>query len=65
MLDAVLLGGLLKVAFDGIVGDRANDALKHLCLKGVKKLSRNDKIINYDLEKALKRSFLKAQQQIA
>jgi len=65
MLDAVLLGGLLKVAFDGIVGAQANDALKHLCLKGVKKLSRNGKIVNYDLEKALKRSFLKAQQQIA
>ena len=65
MLDAVLLGGLLKVAFDGIVGAQANDALKHLCLKGVKKRSRNGKIVNYDLEKALKRSFLKAQQQIA
>src|SRR6476620_10289044 len=65
MLDAVLLGGLLKVAFDGIVGTQANDALKHLCLKGVKKRSRNGKIVNYDLEKALKRSFLKAQQQIA
>src|SRR4028118_804279 len=65
MLDAVLLGGLLKVAFDGIVGAQAHDALKHLCLKGVKKLSRNGKIVNYDLEKALKRSFLKAQQEIA
>ncbi|MEG4517254.1 MULTISPECIES: HEAT repeat domain-containing protein [unclassified Microcoleus] len=65
MLDAVLLGYLFKVAFDGIVGAQANDALKHLCLKGVKKLSRNGKIVNYDLEKALKRSFLKAQQQIA
>jgi len=64
-MDAVLLGYLLKVAFDGIVGAQANDALKHLCLKGVKKLSQNGKIVNYDLEKALKRSFLKAQQQIA
>jgi energy-coupling factor transporter ATP-binding protein EcfA2 len=65
MLDTLLLGGLLKVAFEGIVGAQANDALKHLCLKGVKKLSQNGKIVNYDLEKALKRSFLKAQQQIA
>ena len=65
MLDAVLLGGLLKVAFDGIVGAQANDALKHLCLKGIIRLSQNGKIVNYDLEKALKRSFLKAQQQIA
>jgi len=65
MLDAVLLGYLLKVAFDGIVGTQANDAVKHLCLKGVKKLSQNGKIVNYDLEKALKHSFLKAQQQIA
>ncbi|MEG4005338.1 HEAT repeat domain-containing protein [Microcoleus sp. Pol11C1] len=65
MLDAVLLGGLLKVAFDGIVGTQANDAVRHLCLKGVNNLSPNGKIVNYDLEKALKRSFLKAQQQIA
>ncbi|MEG3971516.1 HEAT repeat domain-containing protein [Microcoleus sp. T2B6] len=65
MLEAAILGGLLKVAFDGIVGTQANDAVKHLCLKGVKKLSRNGKIVNHDLEKALKRSFLKAQQQIA
>ncbi|MEG3931766.1 HEAT repeat domain-containing protein [Microcoleus sp. T3_B1] len=65
MLEAAILGGLLKVAFDGIVGSQANDALKHLCLKGVNKLSRNGKIVNHDLEKALKRSFLKAQQQIA
>ena len=65
MLDAVLFGGLLKVAFDGIVGDQANDALKHLCVKGIRTLSQNGKIVNYDLEKALKRSFLKAQQQIA
>jgi predicted NACHT family NTPase len=65
MLDAVLLGGLLKVAFDGIVGTQANDALKHLCLKGIRRFSQNGKIVNYDLEKALKRSFLKAQQQIA
>ena len=65
MLDAGVLGYLLKVAFDGIVGTQANDAVKHLCLNGVKNLSRNGKIVNYDLEKALKRSFLKAQQQIA
>ncbi len=65
MLDAVLLGGLLKVAFDGIVGTQANQALKHLCLKGITSFSQNGKIVNYDLEKALKRSFLKAQQQIA
>ena len=65
MLDAVLLGGLLKVAFDGIVGAQANDALKHLWLKGIRSFSQNGKIVNYDLEKALKRSFLKAQQQIA
>ncbi|MEG5164225.1 NACHT domain-containing protein [Microcoleus sp. AT3-A2] len=65
MLEAAILGGLLKVAFDGIVGTQANDAVKHLCLKGVKNLSRNGKIVNHDLEKALKRSFLKAQQQIA
>jgi len=65
MLDAGVLGYLLQVAFDGIVGTQANQALKHLCLKGVKKRSRNGKIVNYDLEKALKRFFLKAQQQIA
>ncbi|MEG4072546.1 HEAT repeat domain-containing protein [Microcoleus sp. Pol14C2] len=65
MLNALLLGGLLKVAFDGIVGAQANDALKHLCLTGIKKNSRNGKIVNHDLEKALKTSFLKAQQQIA
>ncbi|MEG4849694.1 NACHT domain-containing protein [Microcoleus sp. B5-D4] len=65
MLEAAILAGLLKVAFDGIVGAQANDALKHLCLKVVNKLSRNGKIVNHDLEKALKRSFLKAQQQIA
>ena len=47
------------------MGAQANHALKHLCLKGVKKLSQNGKIVNYDLEKALKRSFVKAQQQIA
>ncbi len=65
MLDALLLGSLLKVAFDGIVGTQANEAVKHLCLKGITKVSRNGKIVNHDLEKALKRSFLKAQQQIA
>src|SRR4028119_603817 len=66
MLDAgLLLGYLLKVAFDGIVGTQANQAVKHLWLKGIKSFSQNGKIVNYDLEKALKRSFLKAQQQIA
>ncbi|MEG4346560.1 HEAT repeat domain-containing protein [Microcoleus sp. A003_D6] len=65
MLEAAILGGLLKVAFDGIVGTQANDAVMHLCLKGINKLSRNGKVVNHDLEKALKRSFLKAQQQIA
>ena len=65
MLDALLLGSLLKVAFDGIVGTQANEAVKHLCLKGITKVSRNGKIVNHDLEKALKTSFLKAQQQIA
>ncbi len=65
MLDALLLGSLLKVAFDGIVGTQANEAVKHLCLKGITKVSRNGQIVNHDLEKALKCSFLKAQQQIA
>ena len=66
MLDAgLLLGYLLKVAFDGIVGTQANQAVKHLWLKGIRSFSQNGKIVNYDLEKALKRSFLKAQQQIA
>src|SRR4028118_979299 len=65
MPDAGLLGYLLKVAFDGIVGTQANQALKHLWLKGIRRFSQNGKIVNYDLEKALKRSFLKAQQQIA
>ncbi|MEG4110691.1 MULTISPECIES: hypothetical protein [unclassified Microcoleus] len=37
MLEAAILGSLLKVAFDGIVGTQANDALKHLCLTGIKK----------------------------
>ncbi|MEZ2240534.1 HEAT repeat domain-containing protein [Microcoleus sp.] len=65
MLDALLLGSLLKVAFDGIVGTQANEAVKHLCLKGITKVSRNGKIVNHDLEKSLKTAFLKAQQQIA
>jgi len=34
-MDAVLLGYLLKVAFDGIVGTQVNDGLKHLCLKAL------------------------------
>ena len=61
----LLLGYLLKVAVDGIVGTQANHALKHLYVKGIRRFSQNGKIVNYDLEKALKRSFLKAQQQIA
>jgi serine/threonine protein phosphatase PrpC len=64
MLDAGVLGYLLKVAFDGILGAQANYAVKHLCVKGIRRYSQNGKIVNYDLEKALKRSFLKAQQQI-
>jgi hypothetical protein len=39
MLDAGLLGYLLKVAFDGIVGTQANEAVKHLCLKGIRRFS--------------------------
>ncbi len=65
MLDAALLGGLFTVVWQAIVGTQANDAAKHLCLSGIKKVSRNGKIVNHDLEKALKTSFLKAQQQIA
>ena len=65
MLDPGILGYILKVAFDGIVGTQANHALKHLYVKGIRRFSQNGKIVNYDLEKALKRSFLKAQQQIA
>jgi hypothetical protein len=46
MLDAgLLLGYLLKVALDGIVGTKANDVVKHLW-KGLKMLSRNGKIVN-------------------
>ncbi|WP_373535817.1 HEAT repeat domain-containing protein [Microcoleus sp.] len=66
MIDAaLLLGGLFTVVWQAIVGTQANDAAKHLCLTGIKKLSQNGKLVNHDLEKALKRSFLKAQQQIA
>jgi len=65
MLEAALLGGILKVAFEVIIGSQANDAVKHACLKGIKNLSRNGKIVNHDLEKALKTSFVKDQQQIA
>ncbi|MEG4806898.1 HEAT repeat domain-containing protein [Microcoleus sp. F8-D3] len=64
MLEAALLG-LFNIAFEAIVGTQANDAAKHLCLKGIKKLSQDGKIVNHDLEKALKSSFLKTQQQIA
>ncbi|MEG4804206.1 HEAT repeat domain-containing protein [Microcoleus sp. ARI1-B5] len=66
MIDAaLLLGGLFTVVWQAIVGTQANDAAKHLCLTGIKKLSQNGKLVNHDLEKALKTSFLKAQQQIA
>ncbi|MEG4984663.1 HEAT repeat domain-containing protein [Microcoleus sp. BR0-C5] len=66
MLDAaLLLGGLFTVVWQAIVGTQANDAAKHLCLTGIKKLSQNGKLVNHDLEKALKTSFLKAQHQIA
>ncbi|MCU0546992.1 MAG: HEAT repeat domain-containing protein [Oscillatoriaceae cyanobacterium Prado104] len=64
MLEAALLG-LLNIAFEAIVGTQANDAAKHLCLNGIKNLSQNGKIVNHDLEKALKTSFLKAQKKIA
>ncbi|WP_293122754.1 NACHT domain-containing protein [Microcoleus sp. bin38.metabat.b11b12b14.051] len=65
MSDPITLGLLFTVAWQGILGTQVNDAVKHACLTGVKKVSRNGKIVNHDLEKALKTSFLKAQQQIA
>ncbi|XZN92364.1 MAG: HEAT repeat domain-containing protein [Microcoleus sp.] len=65
MSDPITLGLLFTVAWQGILGTQVNDAAKHLCLTGIKKISRNGKIVNHDLEKALKTSFLKAQQQIA
>ncbi len=65
MSDPITLGLLFTVAWQGILGTQVNDALNHACLTGIKKLSRNGKIVNHDLEKALKTSFLKAQQQIA
>ncbi len=65
MSDPITLGLLFTVAWQGILGTQVNDALNHVCLTGIKKLSRNGKIVNHDLEKALKTSFLKAQQQIA
>lgn len=65
MSDPITLGLLLTVAWQGILGAQVNDALNHACLTGIKKISRNGKIVNHDLEKALKTSFLKAQQQIA
>jgi predicted NACHT family NTPase len=65
MSDPITLGLLFTVAWQGILGTQVNDAAKHLCLTGIKKLSRNGKIVNHDLEKALKTSFVKAQQQIA
>ncbi|MBE9165525.1 NACHT domain-containing NTPase, partial [Tychonema sp. LEGE 06208] len=66
MIDAaLLLGGLFTVVWQAILGTQANDAAKHLCVTGIKKSSRNGKIVNHDLEKSLKTSFLKAQQQIA
>lgn len=48
MLDVVLLGYLLKVAVDGIVGTQTNHAVKQLCLKGTRIFSQNGKIVNYD-----------------
>ncbi|MEG4583985.1 HEAT repeat domain-containing protein [Microcoleus sp. MOSTC5] len=65
MSDPITLGLLFTVAWQGILGSQVNDALNHACLTGIKKNSRNGKIVNHDLEKALKTSFLKAQQQIA
>ncbi len=65
MSDPITLGLLFTVAWQGILGDQVNDALNHACLTGIRKISRNGKIVNHDLEKALKTSFLKAQQQIA
>ncbi len=47
MLDAGVLGYLLKVAFDGILGAQANYAVKHLCVKGITRYSQNGKIVNY------------------
>ncbi|WP_341733721.1 HEAT repeat domain-containing protein [Microcoleus sp. EPA2] len=65
MSDPITLGLLFTVAWQAILGTQVNDAAKHLCLTGIKNISRNGKIVNHDLEKALKTSFLKAQQQIA
>ncbi len=65
MSDPITLGLLFTVAWQGILGTQVNDAVNHACLTGIRKLSQNGKIVNHDLEKALKTSFLKAQQQIA
>jgi energy-coupling factor transporter ATP-binding protein EcfA2 len=65
MSDPITLGLIFTLAWQGILSNQANDVAKHLCLKGIKKLSQNSKFVNHDLEKALKTSFLKAQQQIA
>ncbi len=65
MSDPITLGLLFTVAWQGILGTQVNDALNHACLTGIKKISRNGKIVNHDLEKSLKTAFLKAQQQIA
>ena len=65
MSDPITLGLIFTVVWQGILGTQVNDALNHACLTGIKKLSRNGKLVNHDLEKALKTSFLKAQQQIA
>jgi len=62
MSDPITLGLIFTLAWQGILSNQANDAAKHLCLKGIKKLSQNGKFVNHDLEKALKTSFLKAQQ---
>ncbi len=64
MSDPITLGLIFTLAWQGILSNQANDAAKHLW-KGIKKLSQNSKFVNHDLEKALKTSFLKAQQQIA
>ena len=64
MSDPITLSLIFTLAWQGILSNQANDAAKHLW-KGIKNLSQNGKIVNHDLEKALKTSFLKAQQKIA
>ncbi|MEZ2239178.1 hypothetical protein [Microcoleus sp.] len=48
MSDPITLGLLFTVAWQGILGTQVNDAAKHLCLTGIKKISRNGKIVNHD-----------------